>query len=337
MKKIFVCWAKDLGREMAETLVSHLKQILPDVEFVIATELISGQPWVENLMKNLVEANAVIVCLTAGAQESPWLNHEIGAAAGKEIPIYPVLMHRIDEELTGPLGLYQVVRYSKKQYRTWLIELAAKLGLEIDLGAIDSWWASLGKQSKELLYDHGIDERPLTARRYFELRWPILLGVLLLGLVMIAALQSCRADSEYNLNYVQHTATITQIKVVERQKLDADTNEPIVDESGEPVPVYQVDAQYTYEWETELYQGSYTQKLEQKPADSIVRFHEAKEGDAIIIFVNQNDPADSSHLRPKDYFYEFLMSGVVLLLGYVIVKLWPFVIDPHREFELDSP
>jgi nucleoside 2-deoxyribosyltransferase len=96
MHKIFISHTRD-SYEYARNLGAELKSFA-DVAVMDETEAIRGES-IQNLIKRKLQASdVVIVLLTEGAAESPWVMFEIGAALGLGKRILPVLMGDLDHD-----------------------------------------------------------------------------------------------------------------------------------------------------------------------------------------------------------------------------------------------
>ena len=127
--KVFIGWSGERSRSIANKLADWLPTVIPELEskeqarkLFVSEQLEKGVEWFSEILKELEQARAGILCLTPENLGSPWLHFEAGAltkqlAATTSDPqqdgssgaarIYTYLHGVKPADLTGPLAVYQ--------------------------------------------------------------------------------------------------------------------------------------------------------------------------------------------------------------------------------------
>ncbi len=151
--KVFISWAGDRSRAVAEALRDWLPEVLQFVDPFLSTEDIEkGAKWSQVLSGELEKATFSIICLTPENLGSPWLLFEAGAVAkrsGSRVCTYLVDLEYTD--VKDPLSQFQHTRADKKDTQKLVAAINLHLGdaaLERDrMGkAFDKWWPDLERK-----------------------------------------------------------------------------------------------------------------------------------------------------------------------------------------------
>src|SRR5215472_9244558 len=90
---LFLCWSGQRSKQVAEALRQYFESIFQAAGWTGAGPLVAmsetliakGAPWSAQLLKNLENARAGIICLTPENRESAWLHFEGGALATHQL------------------------------------------------------------------------------------------------------------------------------------------------------------------------------------------------------------------------------------------------------------
>jgi hypothetical protein len=130
--KVFISWSGELSRLMAEELRSWLPTILQAVTpWVSSQDIRTGSRWLAELSSELDQTNFGILCVTAEALQSPWLNFEAGAL-GKRITdpktgVVGLLFGVNHGAVSGPISQFQNVEFA----RDGMFKVAKDINLRI--------------------------------------------------------------------------------------------------------------------------------------------------------------------------------------------------------------
>jgi TIR domain len=155
MKTLFVCWSGDRSNAAASMLARRLPAIVPDLECLVSTQIEVGRLWPAELQRQLVAADAGLVCLTTEAVRSPWIHYEAGmlaAEVGKERGepiVFTYLLDLEPRELSGPLGAYQAATATREDTRRLVDSLLRFVGTE-DAMDFDAWWSELSEDLQRI-------------------------------------------------------------------------------------------------------------------------------------------------------------------------------------------
>src|SRR3954468_9805757 len=132
---LFLCWSGHRSKHVAEALKQYFESVFraanctgngPHVA-MSETLIAKGAPWSAQLMKNLENARAGIVCLTPENRGSAWLHFEGGAIATQELKhqdgtpnaatssnkLFGFLFTMDNTQIEGPLSLFQATIYRR--------------------------------------------------------------------------------------------------------------------------------------------------------------------------------------------------------------------------------
>lgn len=136
---LFLCWSGQRSKQVAEALRQYFESIFQTAEWTDAepqvamseTLIAKGVPWSPQLLKDLENARAGIVCLTPENRGSAWLHFEGGAIATHELnrqdgrpkadnspnKLFGFLFTIDNTEIEGPLSLFQATIYRRDYSR----------------------------------------------------------------------------------------------------------------------------------------------------------------------------------------------------------------------------
>lgn len=171
---LFLCWSGQRSRQVAEALKQYFESIFLTLKWSNArvamseTLIAKGAPWSAQLLKDLENARAGIVCLTPENRASTWLHFEGGAIATHELneqdgtpksenspnKLFGFLFTFDNTQIDGPLSLFQATIY-RRDYSRDRDELArlteAVLRRFEESGAARRYDALLYKQLENLM------------------------------------------------------------------------------------------------------------------------------------------------------------------------------------------
>jgi hypothetical protein len=148
-RNIFLSWA---GEQSPSHLVAQaLRYWLPcfssDLRPWGTFDLVPGQRWSTELAAKLTSTEAGVLCLTAGNQNSRWLNFEAGALARSvdSAQVIPYAIGPFSAPITDPIGQFQAVPATREGTRALL---KALLGTSPDVEVpdprmFDAFWPLL--------------------------------------------------------------------------------------------------------------------------------------------------------------------------------------------------
>lgn len=136
---LFLCWSGQRSKQVAEALKQYFERIFRDLKWTESharvamseTLIAKGAPWSPQLLKDLRNARAGIVCLTPENRGSAWLHFEGGAIAthqlnGQDGPptsedspntLFGFLFTFDNTQIDGPLSLFQSTIYRRDYSR----------------------------------------------------------------------------------------------------------------------------------------------------------------------------------------------------------------------------
>jgi hypothetical protein len=137
-RNIFLSWA---GEQSPSHLVAQaLRYWLPcfssDLRPWGTFDLVPGQRWSTELAAKLTSTESGVLCLTAGNQNSRWLNFEAGALARSvdSAQVIPYAIGPFSAPITDPIGQFQAVPATREGTRALL---KALLGTSPDVEVPD--------------------------------------------------------------------------------------------------------------------------------------------------------------------------------------------------------
>lgn len=87
---IFISWSKKISMEYALELQKLLEKLEINV-FISQKDIIAGDDVQEEILKNIVKCDKIILCFTKENKKSPWLLYEAGYAKGLNKTVIPLL------------------------------------------------------------------------------------------------------------------------------------------------------------------------------------------------------------------------------------------------------
>ncbi len=159
--KVFISWSGDRSKEVAEVLGAWLPTVIQSVEPWVSTEIGKGSRWGEDIVTELNDAKAGIICLTPDNLEAPWIHFEAGALSktlGQAL-VSPYLLGVEPADVGGPLGQFQATVANKpdtlRLLQTLNRESADHALPDARLEkAFEVWWPELEGKLKEI-QSHG--------------------------------------------------------------------------------------------------------------------------------------------------------------------------------------
>jgi hypothetical protein len=98
--RVFVSYA-DEDRPDASRIVSRLRDL--DLQPVWDQDNPGGWPFVELTKKHIAHSHLFLPLLTNRSVQSPWVNHEIGFAVGRNVPVLPLSLGPMPDGMAGAL------------------------------------------------------------------------------------------------------------------------------------------------------------------------------------------------------------------------------------------
>jgi hypothetical protein len=106
--KIFISHSGDRSRELAEHVVSFIKQMIQATDPWISTGMDKGLKWLPEISSNLEASGLGIVCLTKENLPAPWILFESGALAKRlNDKVCPLLLDVDPNDVGLPLSQFQ--------------------------------------------------------------------------------------------------------------------------------------------------------------------------------------------------------------------------------------
>ncbi|HEU0199977.1 MAG TPA: hypothetical protein VFR86_06035 [Burkholderiaceae bacterium] len=132
--RIFICWSESRSGQLADKLSTWLNQVLgPEATCTLSTGFQPGRPWFPQLIRELNEADAALICFTPENVSSLWMHFEAGMVFrfGDE----RVLPYFLGSEAVGikePLNSIQASTATKEGTRRLVEALASRGGIKQD-------------------------------------------------------------------------------------------------------------------------------------------------------------------------------------------------------------
>lgn len=152
--RAFICWSEPRSRQLAEALCAWLPRVCTDeLSCGISTRFQAGEMWFLQLLRELDEAHAAIICLTPENVLSPWLHFEAGMAFRRDREtVLPYFLGPEVPEIKGPLNANQASPATHEG--TWrLVQALARIGRlrEQELRQrFDQHWPGLQRQLQDI-------------------------------------------------------------------------------------------------------------------------------------------------------------------------------------------
>jgi len=107
--RVFICWSEDRSRQLAEALSAWLPKVLgSDLSCGVSTRFQVGERWFPQLLRELDEADAAIICFTPENLGSRWLHFEAGLLfRSSEDRVLPYFLGSRVPEIKEPLNAIQ--------------------------------------------------------------------------------------------------------------------------------------------------------------------------------------------------------------------------------------
>ncbi|MER7579979.1 TIR domain-containing protein [Kitasatospora sp. NPDC097691] len=159
MLKVFLSWSGETSRRVAELLKGWLPDVLQALDpWVSSQDISKGSRASREISDELEGANFGIICVTAGSQQSQWVNFEAGALSKQisEAHVMPFLIDLKPTDLTGPLAQFQA---TSSQSRDDVLKLVLDLNNALREAAVapdrvrrtfDRYWPDLEKELGEI-------------------------------------------------------------------------------------------------------------------------------------------------------------------------------------------
>jgi TIR domain len=179
--RVFLSWSGERSRRVAEALRDWLPNVHQQVEiFFSPNDIEKGAKWANEIEVQLRDTQYCLVCLTAEALQSSWINFEAGAISKGigQNRITPILFEIAKSQVSGPLSLFQLADFEKNEMLQVLKSINAsfdgRLAEDILNKAFERWWPDLERDVASILKDSPSEKPPQKTQR--ELSDEILLN-----------------------------------------------------------------------------------------------------------------------------------------------------------------
>ena len=108
--KIFISWSGDRSKKVAVVLRKWIRQVIQFLDpWMSSEDIAKGERGFEDIVQNLTESKASIICMTPDNLTSEWVHFESGFIAGKvgKPRLWTFIIGFNPANLTGPLREYQ--------------------------------------------------------------------------------------------------------------------------------------------------------------------------------------------------------------------------------------
>ena len=155
--KIFLCWSQIRSQKLAESLKEWLIHVVPGLsneDIFFSPQIEKGIEWFEAVRRELAEADAALICMTAENTQSQWLHFEAGAVLGRleKNRVFPYLFGVRSEDLKGPLSAFQGTTNKEDDTRRLAHDLCKLAGTEPPAD-YDAHWKALNERMEKLKVD----------------------------------------------------------------------------------------------------------------------------------------------------------------------------------------
>jgi DNA-binding CsgD family transcriptional regulator len=137
--KIFISWSGEESKQIALLLKPWLKKLLQATEpWMSDVDIEPGTRWSDKISAELKTSDFGIICVTPDNRSSEWIHFEAGALSiamnDTERKVVPLLIGFEDRSglQTGPLRLFNAVRFVKDDVWKLLLTLNADLQVPLD-------------------------------------------------------------------------------------------------------------------------------------------------------------------------------------------------------------
>jgi hypothetical protein len=134
---LFISWSGGRSHRLAATMKQWLEAHFPDeITAFVSSEIDKGSQWFPAVERQLLNADAGLVCLTPESLESDWIAFEAGALATavalkqREPRIFTYLLDLSPASLPGPLAAYQSTVATMEDTLRLVNSLLSYLGVE---------------------------------------------------------------------------------------------------------------------------------------------------------------------------------------------------------------
>ena len=126
--KVFLSWAGEESKYVAEVLKDWLPQVIQNLEPWMSTHIDKGDSWDEAIAKGLNDSPVGILCLTKESIKSNYLHYEAGAISNvPNSKVCTFLFGVNNADVEQPLGRFQNTKNEKEDILKLLITLNNKL------------------------------------------------------------------------------------------------------------------------------------------------------------------------------------------------------------------
>ncbi len=126
--KVFLSWAGDDSKYIAETLKTWLPQVLQALDPWMSTHIEKGEAWDGAIAEGLSDSPVGILCLTKDSIKSNYLHYEAGAIANvPNSKVCTFLYELKNADVKQPLGRFQHTRFEKGEMLKLLKTINGKL------------------------------------------------------------------------------------------------------------------------------------------------------------------------------------------------------------------
>ena len=157
--KVFISWSGEKSRDLAELLREWIPAVIQAAKpYFTPDDVAKGSRWSTEIATELAESSVGIICLTGDNLEAPWIMFEAGSLAKQleEGRVCSILFDDLGpEDLKGPLGGFQAVRFQKADF----LQLAQSINGHCGSGKLsdlvlqevfENWWPLLEAQVGEI-------------------------------------------------------------------------------------------------------------------------------------------------------------------------------------------
>jgi len=157
--RIFLSWGGEKSRQLGEVIRTWLPNVHQRVEvFFSPNDIEKGAKWDTEIEAQLKDTIFCIVCLTAEAMQSAWVNFEAGAISKGlgQSRIAGILFDLGKGDVAGPLARFQLTEFNKVDF----LHLMQSLNNSLDEGrlkdsvlerAFDREWPDLQREVNAIL------------------------------------------------------------------------------------------------------------------------------------------------------------------------------------------
>jgi hypothetical protein len=131
--QVFISHITEEAQE-ANALKHGIEKALPGIEvFVSSSDLVLGDTWLAEILKQLDTANIMLTLCSPGSIRQPWINFESGIAYAKKAKVIPVCYKGLSpEQLPDPLAIFQTFELKRATACTHLVNfLSSTLKLSV--------------------------------------------------------------------------------------------------------------------------------------------------------------------------------------------------------------